>query len=72
MVVSDFKRPASEFWKEDSLVITNTDDLMAEIAHFTRDVVSNFKVCECLCVCTFILSYRCTKGFALLLYNMST
>ena len=52
MVVSDFKRPASEFWKEDSLVITNTDDLMAEIAHFTRDVVSNFKVCKCF-VCLY-------------------
>ncbi len=43
-IVSEFKRPVSEFWQDDSLVITNTDDLMAEIARFAKNVVSNFKV----------------------------
>ena len=43
-VVSEFKRPVSEFWKGDSLVITNTDDLMAEILYFARNIVSTFKV----------------------------
>mmetsp|Transcript_1191 Transcript_1191/g.2196 ORF Transcript_1191/g.2196 Transcript_1191/m.2196 type:complete len:1553 (-) Transcript_1191:57-4715(-) len=43
-IVSEFKRPATEFWKEDSLVITNTEDLMAEIGYFSRNIVSNFKV----------------------------
>jgi len=43
-IVSEFKRPAAEFWKEDSLVIANTDDLMAEIGYFSRNIVSNFKV----------------------------
>lgn len=46
VVVSEFKRPVSEFWKDDSLVITNTDDLMAEIVYFTRNIVSTIKVCE--------------------------
>ena len=44
-IVSEFKRPAAEYWKDDSLVITNTDDLMAEIGHVARHIVSNFKVC---------------------------
>ena len=43
-IVSEFKRPAAEPWNDDSLVITNTDDLMAEIAHFSRNILSNFKV----------------------------
>ena len=43
-VVSGFKGPVSEFWKGDSLVITNTDDLMAEILYFARNFVSTFKV----------------------------
>jgi len=43
-VVSEFKRPTAERWKEDSLVITSTDDLIAEIGHFSKKVVSNIKV----------------------------
>ncbi|KAL7543753.1 hypothetical protein ACHAXR_013445 [Thalassiosira sp. AJA248-18] len=43
-IVSEFKRPVAEIWKDDSLVITSTDDLMAEIGHFSRNLVSNFKV----------------------------
>jgi hypothetical protein len=43
-IVSDFKRPAAEVWQNDDLVITNTEDLMAEIGHFARNIVSTFKV----------------------------
>jgi len=43
-IVSECKRPVAEIWKDDSLVITSTDDLMAEIGHFSRNLVSNFKV----------------------------
>jgi hypothetical protein len=43
-MVSDFKRPAAEIWQNDDLVITNTEDLMAEIGHFARNIVSTFKV----------------------------
>lgn len=39
------KRPVSELWKDDSFVITNTEDLMAEVEYLTKDVVSNVKVC---------------------------
>ena len=39
-MVSAFKQPAMEEWKEDSLVLTNTDDLMAEIGHLARNIVS--------------------------------
>ena len=41
---ADSERPVSESWKDDSLVITNTNDLMAEILYFARDIVSTFKV----------------------------
>ena len=43
-IVSEFKRPAVEFWADDGLVTTNTDDLMEEIGHLARNVVPNFKV----------------------------
>jgi len=43
-IVSEFKRPAMERWKDDSLAVTNTDDVMAEISHFSRNIISNFKV----------------------------
>lgn len=43
-IVSEFKRPAAEFWKDDSLAITNTDDLMAEVVFFAKHMVSTFKV----------------------------
>lgn len=39
-MVSAFKQPAMEEWKEDSLVLTNTNDLMAEIGHLARNIVS--------------------------------
>jgi len=42
-MVSDV-RPAAEIWQNDDLVITNTEDLMAEIGHFARNIVSTFKV----------------------------
>ena len=38
------KRPADVFWKDDSYVITNTDELMAEVGFLARDIVSNVKV----------------------------
>lgn len=41
---SNFKRPVAEFWKDDSFVITNTEDLMAEIRYLARNIVSNLKV----------------------------
>lgn len=43
-IVSEFKRPMAELWKDDSFVITNADDLMAEIGYFSRNIVSTFKV----------------------------
>lgn len=42
---SIFMRPVSELWKDDSFVITNAEDLMAEVEYLTKDVVSNLKVC---------------------------
>ena len=44
VIASDFKRPTSEVWKEDSPVITNVEDLMAEIAYIAKDIVTTFKV----------------------------
>lgn len=41
---SNFQRPVSELWKDDSFVITNAEDLMAEVEYFARDIVSNFKI----------------------------
>ena len=45
-IVSDFKRPAAELWQDDDNVTTNTEDIMAEIIHFARNIVSTFKVCK--------------------------
>jgi U3 small nucleolar RNA-associated protein 22 len=44
VIASDFKRPTSEVWKEDSPVITNIEDLMAEIVYIAKDIVTTFKV----------------------------
>lgn len=55
-IVSEFKRPGAEVWKEDSLAIANTDDLMAEIGHFSRNIVSNFKVREPISTSSFSFS----------------
>ncbi|KAL9182688.1 hypothetical protein ACHAXT_013340 [Thalassiosira profunda] len=40
----EFQRPVAAQWKEDSLVVANTDDLMEEIGYLCRNVVSTFKV----------------------------
>jgi len=45
-MVSEFKRPAMELWKNDSLVITNTDDLMSEIEYASKDIISDVKVLD--------------------------
>ncbi|KAL7548328.1 hypothetical protein ACHAWF_011614 [Thalassiosira exigua] len=42
--VSEFKRPVTEPWTGDSLVITNANDLIQEIGHYSRNIVSNIKV----------------------------
>ena len=43
-LVSEFKRPVLEHWTGDSLVVTNTDDVMAEIVQRSRNVITTFKV----------------------------
>ena len=54
-IASDFKRPAAEFWQNDDLVITNTEDLMAEIRYCASNIVSNFKVGRRTCHIWFAL-----------------
>ena len=43
-LVSEFKRPVLEHWVGDSLVVTNTDDVVAEIVQRSRNVITTFKV----------------------------
>ena len=43
-LVSGFKRPVLEHWTGDSLVVTNTDDLMAEIVQRSKNAIMTFKV----------------------------
>ncbi len=45
-MVSEFKRPAMEFWRDDSLVIPNTDDLISEIEYASKDIISDVKVLD--------------------------
>lgn len=45
-MVSEFKRPVSDVWKEDTLVITNSDDLMCEIGCASKDIVTTLKVLD--------------------------
>lgn len=45
-MVSEYKRPATEMWKNDSLVITNADDLMSEIEYASKDIISDVKVLD--------------------------
>ena len=46
-MVSEFKHPVDlHSWKEDTLVIANTDDLMYEIGYTSKDVVTNMKVLD--------------------------
>ena len=45
-ISSAFKRPVTEFWKDDSLVITNTDDLMSEIGYSSMHIVTDMKVLD--------------------------
>lgn len=53
--VSEFQRPVMEPWKDDSLVVSNIDDLMAEIRHFSKNIISHVKVGKGISKC-------CTKS----------
>ena len=46
-MVSSFKHPVVQTaWREDTLVATNTDDLIYEIACSSKDIVTNIKILE--------------------------
>ena len=45
-MVSEFKRPAMNLWKDDSFVIANTDDLMNEIGIFSKNIISDLKLLD--------------------------
>lgn len=46
-MVSNFKHPVVKTsWREDTLVATNTDDLMYEIACSSKDIVTNIKILD--------------------------
>eukprot|EP00804_Cyclotella_cryptica_P000287 CCRYP_010222-RA/>CCRYP_010222-RA protein AED:0.03 eAED:0.03 QI:184/1/1/1/0.75/0.6/5/416/1480 len=46
-MISEFQHPVViNSWKEDTLVVTNTDDLMYEIGFSSRDIVTNMKVLD--------------------------
>ncbi|EJK57061.1 hypothetical protein THAOC_22937, partial [Thalassiosira oceanica] len=43
-LVSESKRPVLDRWTGDSLVVTNADDVVAEIVQRSRNVITTFKV----------------------------
>ena len=45
-MMSEYQSPVMKVWKDDSLVITNTDDLMSEIGYAGRDILSDIKVLD--------------------------
>ena len=44
VMMSEFQSPVLKLWKDDSLVVTNSDDLINEIAHIGRHLLSDIKV----------------------------
>ena len=44
VMLSEFQSPVLKLWKDDSLVVTNSDDLINEIGHIGRHVFSDIKV----------------------------
>lgn len=44
VMMSEFQSPVLKLWKDDSLVVTNSDDLINEIGHIGRHVFSDIKV----------------------------
>jgi hypothetical protein len=45
-MMSEFQSPVLKLWKDDSLVTTNTDDLMSDIVYAGRDILSDVKVLD--------------------------
>jgi len=45
-MMSEYQSPVLKVWKDDSLVITNTDDLMSEIGYAGRDILADIKVLD--------------------------
>ena len=45
-MVSEFKQPVETPWKEDTLVVTNTDDLLHEIGYLSRDIVTDMMILD--------------------------
>lgn len=46
-VVSEFQQPVvTSSWKEDTLVVTNTDDLLYEIGFSLKDIITNIKILD--------------------------
>ena len=45
-MMSEYQSPVLKCWKDDSLVMTNTDDLMSEIGYASRHVLSDIKVLD--------------------------
>ncbi len=44
VMMSEFQSPVLKLWKDDSLVVTNSDDLINEIGHIGRHLLSDIKV----------------------------
>ena len=45
-MMSEYQSPVLKDWKDDSLVISNTDELISEIGYAGRDILSDIKVLD--------------------------
>ena len=45
-MVSEFKHPVVHHWKEDTLVVTNTDDVLYEVGYLSKDIVTDMKILD--------------------------
>ena len=45
-MMSEYQSPVLKDWKDDSLVIANTDELISEIGYAGRDILSDIKVLD--------------------------
>lgn len=43
---AEYQRPVERNFAEDSLVVTNSDDVLREVEHIGRDIVVNMKILD--------------------------
>jgi U3 small nucleolar RNA-associated protein 22 len=46
VMISEFQSPVLKFWKDDSLVITNAEELISEIGYVGRNILSDIKLLD--------------------------